>query len=615
MLVQLPEPYPDELLYSVIARYLRNINAFRAGGVTARLFGRAGPPGVDLPGYLQRVADATGLVWNRDADEIAMTLTLYPFYARYAPPDRAKKSLRILKSNRNSGATPTLGISISTVRMPRFLRFCRQCREEDLARHGETYWHRSHQLGGVLVCPLHGTLLRDSRARFRPQRYGDYLDATSSTASQIAPPRNDLRSAEMRKTWLIAKRCSEFLLDEGEWRRENIATQYRRAVLERGFVDGTVYLAPQRLEEAFRAFYGDKLLALMGCSLESGTREKWLNKLLRPSDRNHHPVRHALIQVFLENLPVTKPIPFGLGPWKCPNRFVKHAERYPIKKAVIRHRDLMDKSRRELIATGTCPCGIKFLFMETDPKDPTMPIVHRYLLLERHWLAEARRLRRESKTFSEIMQKMGVKNRGYMRRVFALGSNQRPRKQPPKRNQIRMWRREWRALLASLPNRKRTTAVKANHALYWKLYRHDNEWLKSTGMSRHRYLGGRPRIDWSARDREWSAALRAAAEKLRDSPKIRWLTSTSIIIEAGLSVSIYMRLSQLPLCQAVLAIYKETIEESHERRLKAAAQQLQAESRPTSRSALCRKAGLHLFMLPPTTLAVVDSLLNELAAG
>jgi hypothetical protein len=42
-------------------------------------------------------------------------------------------------------------------------RFCWECRRCDTATLGETYWHRTHVLPGVLVCPTHGSPLHISQ--------------------------------------------------------------------------------------------------------------------------------------------------------------------------------------------------------------------------------------------------------------------------------------------------------------------------------------------------------------------------------------------------------------------------------------------------------------------
>lgn len=55
-----------------------------------------------------------------------------------------------------------LGINPSRIRPIRFLRFCKECREEDVRKVGEAYWHRTHQLPGIMTCYRHKAWLVES---------------------------------------------------------------------------------------------------------------------------------------------------------------------------------------------------------------------------------------------------------------------------------------------------------------------------------------------------------------------------------------------------------------------------------------------------------------------
>ena len=127
---------------------------------------------VDLPSSLDAVSDRTWLIWGMTGEEIANRLTLFPYYARYAHHKLAAQCLDALRSDNGVGVHPRFGLTSSRVRPPRFLRYCKACRERDLLRHGETYWRRSHQLAGVLMCPEHGEQLVDSDALLRPTEFG-----------------------------------------------------------------------------------------------------------------------------------------------------------------------------------------------------------------------------------------------------------------------------------------------------------------------------------------------------------------------------------------------------------------------------------------------------------
>jgi hypothetical protein len=165
--LQLPKPYPDELLYSVFARYhayipptypLAAAQAYCGVSITAR---------ADLPDCLQEIASRTYPTWCLTPHKIASLLTLFPYYSAFAPAARAQRCFERLLGHNRSNAHSTLGIGPSVVKSPKVLRFCQTCRMHDVDEFGETYWHRTHQLPGVLVCPDHHCFLLQSEVAVR----------------------------------------------------------------------------------------------------------------------------------------------------------------------------------------------------------------------------------------------------------------------------------------------------------------------------------------------------------------------------------------------------------------------------------------------------------------
>ena len=165
----LPLPYPDELLYSLIARYLIHIGAKSAYYAARHIFGRSTKAQVDIPSSLDAVSEQTCSIWGMSGKEIVNRLTLFPYYARYMPSERVEECLKAILRYNGQGVHFRLGVNSQRIKVPRFLRFCKACRKSDLSKYGETYWRRSHQLAGVLVCPEHGDQLSNTQVPMRPR--------------------------------------------------------------------------------------------------------------------------------------------------------------------------------------------------------------------------------------------------------------------------------------------------------------------------------------------------------------------------------------------------------------------------------------------------------------
>lgn len=160
MLSFFPFPYPDELWYSVIARYHTHSGALSWQATMAALFGDARDTDVGSffpnnsihkileqlpPGFLS-------------AQEAVLQHTLLPFLMRFQPQE---KKAAILEAFLNGEDMRPRYLRATRDIKPRSLRYCPICLQEDTQTYGEPYWHREHQIGLMPLCPRHRCRLRD----------------------------------------------------------------------------------------------------------------------------------------------------------------------------------------------------------------------------------------------------------------------------------------------------------------------------------------------------------------------------------------------------------------------------------------------------------------------
>ena len=605
MLCHLPVPYPDELLYSVITRYMSRIGALSVRGTTESIFGRKIMPCADLPSSLEAVSIRTWPVWGMTGEQIAEQLTLFPYYARYSPHHRVTQCLTTMLSDRGTGVHCRIGVNATRFKIPKLLRFCPSCRAADIDRFGETYWHRAHQLAGVLVCPEHGDLLVESNSRLNPNSFtGYFVDATWSTANLTSVSDFRLTQSEVANALKIACRCREMLLGPILlWPQEDMPWLYRHAAIERGFSQG-FNLSMAKFEDAIIAFYGQSFLSRLGYK-QQGNRSEWESNVFRPScyRRAISPVEHALVQIFLESRPIedSKRIPIGLGPWKCPNPYGIHEEAFPIKRGTIRIHP-----SREFVASAKCSCGFRFTFSRTDDADPNLPVVRRTYGLGPTWKAEAERLKRSGLTTRAIARKMDIADDTVQR---LLGETKPVTKIHP--TQIEEWRREWLRLLEHVPDRKYVLARKQNGKLYARLRRWDRDWLFAQREVKNTIHLPNNRADWKQRDKEWSELLKATAQKVKALGPPRRVTAQAIINASGLPIERTTLMRRLPLCQIVLRESSESLDDARERRLRAAVSRARDMRLPRAEWALRRLSGLSGKKLSPSLNAVLQELLSD----
>lgn len=155
-----PQPYPDEILGSWLARtYLLNGNGAWRVLLEASGFGRRiEKPLFDMPDYDSRVHNLLDHLGSSYEDAL-LNLTTYPYWASFE-----SSNTEITKGGTKVKALVSKGKVISQLRrvgqqfylsMSMKPYFCPLCLISDSSNMGEPFWHRSHQLPSVYYCPTH----------------------------------------------------------------------------------------------------------------------------------------------------------------------------------------------------------------------------------------------------------------------------------------------------------------------------------------------------------------------------------------------------------------------------------------------------------------------------
>ena len=145
MLGIFPEPYKDELIYSVMARYYVRSGYAKYVFVAEDLFvKRSVRPSFE---YLSALSDEVvdQLTKNQSLIDVLVGHTMFPYHCRFLPLDRRKTALQsIIRMDKNYHNL----ILFPKRRTIPTMRYCPMCVVEDRKHLGETYWHRIHQIIG-----------------------------------------------------------------------------------------------------------------------------------------------------------------------------------------------------------------------------------------------------------------------------------------------------------------------------------------------------------------------------------------------------------------------------------------------------------------------------------
>ncbi len=161
MIAFFPEPYPDELVYSLFSRYQLYSGYPSHKAAMQDLFcKRSDTPSKEFVANLN--AGAREIITRVcPMDELVLHHTMYPQYARFIPLAQKENALRHL--GWDSTDVHHLFAVLPRVTGEQYIRYCPICAQVDREQYGEAYWHRKHQIRNMMVCPWHGCRLKASK--------------------------------------------------------------------------------------------------------------------------------------------------------------------------------------------------------------------------------------------------------------------------------------------------------------------------------------------------------------------------------------------------------------------------------------------------------------------
>lgn len=159
MITYFPEVYPDELLYSQLAR------CYVKAGYPAYIYmaedffqDKKVRPDIEFINTLTPAALQI-ITKKKTIEDIVLKHTMFPYYGRFISKERRNKAYQALMGMQ--GNYNNLLPKVKNCQ-DRFLRYCPMCVTEDRDKFGETYWHRKHQIVGINLCPIHKCYLKNS---------------------------------------------------------------------------------------------------------------------------------------------------------------------------------------------------------------------------------------------------------------------------------------------------------------------------------------------------------------------------------------------------------------------------------------------------------------------
>jgi hypothetical protein len=604
-----PTPCPDELLYSVCARYASRMKYPSAATMAVKLFGSRNVVSVvDLPNRLAQLAQKLSGVQDVTPDSLIDLQTLLPFYTPFVPGARLRKVRQAMSETSKGNVHALMGMM--AVRLPglKMLRFCPMCVVSDRASYGECYWHRIHQVSGVDVCAHHFCLLQDSKiSAQRQSTHYAYIaaeDVVAHSALDTVVVENPHLQYLAKQTYLLLNTTIQLNL-------EILINLYTQRLQACGFLTSAGSLRRYDLHTSFTSFYTPELLSQLCCQI-TDVKQTWLERIVRSRVEFQHPVCHLLVMRFLNiDLDVIHsttlaelPPPFGMGPWPCLNPVCPHVFQQTIQHCQTKYSRYTEG--RPIGSFICSECG--FAYSRTGPDKEEKDcfrigkIQHFGFLWEQH-LIEAfnqnlslrsisRLLGVDIKTVKRQAQRLAVFPQKDLQQVIQSSST----KQEEFLNTRSRHRSVWLTLRATFPSAGISELRKKENKTFTWLYRHDRVWLYNNKPGVVKRSLRKATIDWAARDEVVSQAVSSMAEELlKHSGKRPQLTITSIGRAIGCSELLQKHLVKLPKTRQKLGLVIETQEAWALRRVLRVVEKLKNQQSTFRLWEIVRLAGLGRF--------------------
>ncbi|QFP76273.1 TnsD family Tn7-like transposition protein [Deinococcus sp. AJ005] len=583
----IPDAYPDELLYSVLARYSSNLQITYTQTIRHVFSGKINKVGFRLPAHLSTLVENLPSWQDYSVEDLISQNTLFRYYTAFTVPDRQSEIMERMKGS-GSGLPGFMGLTMSGIREQSWLHICPECVKADTERYGEPYWHTVHQAPGVLICPYHldTALLQTSVSTSSKVSSSQILTVSelpptkhvTAQIDQLGQIDHDiLRDISTISLLLIQSQCN---MPHQTWG----TLKYREKITVLGLMSPGGMADRSGLKEMLMKYYSKSLLLLLGFK---DMEDPWkrIAGLISPHAKRSHTLQHILMILFLK-IPldeffsqppsISRVIhPFGKGPWGCKNSLKNFRCLGKIREITLSYRNKSYLFKCE-------SCGYTYAVLVKNSIEKT--IVYDYGAI---WIEELIKLVTESdRDKSYIADVLGIsvtklmkisKSLGsdrwdsprYMRGIFARAE----RKEAVSGERRQQGRQKILNAITVEPNISRTQLATGPYKRHYEwLMRHDREWFDQHVPAPRRHVTDYARLaqKWHAMDVKTALEIPVLVRSLysldNERQKIRQITSHEIISHIDLRHGAF-RTGKLPLTSAEIKKFSESLEDFHIRKL------------------------------------------------
>lgn len=342
MLGYFPKPYPDEIFYSVLCRLKVHLGLLSSNDLSSLAYGdKTIPSNINFPVNLQGLMGNLPVSSNIDFEDMLFNHSILNYYLPFIS-DKKYSSIKegiIQRSIVTGKLDSILGVTSSKVPSPSHLKFCKKCLLEDNSTFGEPYYHRAHQLPGVMLCHKH----------YIPLSYTKYKFKSKLREECLCPLTLDVEEIAVEKISDSMLDFARYIAEESYYLLSNTMYNHGIPYLRNKYIDEFI---KQNLATFNRHSNHTEIQNLMDNKIPkdfmtnfciNNKDNYWLVYLTGGGDKvSIHPLRliclNYALGINMEQVfsGIDKYNPFGEPPWLCLNPVCPHYKKYTITDVTLR---------------------------------------------------------------------------------------------------------------------------------------------------------------------------------------------------------------------------------------------------------------------------------------
>ncbi|MCA0151137.1 TnsD family transposase [Rossellomorea vietnamensis] len=341
-LLYFPSPYPDEDFKSIIYRYHARGSNQNLSTSMVELFEKKSEKQTVLPTKIEIFFNKLPIGHNYYLEDFMREHTWAGVLRSFLSVDMQivfEESIRYgLKNSFWLGQLIPINLFSKTT------MYCPECLLEDFDSFGECYVHKKHQLNVMDVCYKHPVRLIDRcvECNIKLSNANSYtflrVPKCSNGHKQKSSFINENEDEQDReiKTKLFNMICL-FNEESSQMNSTFIKWKIQMGLWDKKFIHYKGRILKKELVETFSSSYGAKLLEELNLRNLSS---KWFRTKILKENFSINLIFYCLLIILLFgdyksfksfNKPITNPIPFGNGPWKCNNKICENFNENVIK--------------------------------------------------------------------------------------------------------------------------------------------------------------------------------------------------------------------------------------------------------------------------------------------